>query len=141
MKIIEPVKKVLISGIICGALLLILSFAVLYLTINLFPALAEEYYNPVFWPGNDRALLYFLHPFVLSIALAWVWHRFKSILTGNWLMRGLEFGLIYLLIGTIPSMWLTFSAINVSFSMVFSWVLYGLLQAIICGLIFSKLNP
>lgn len=134
-------KKVLITGVICGALLLILSYAVLYLTITLFPALAEEYYNPVFWPGNDRALLYFLHPFVLSIALAWVWQRFKNNLSGSWILRGLEFGFIYLLIGTLPSMWLTFSAINVSFIMVFSWVLYGLLQAAICGLIFARLNP
>ncbi|MBK7869758.1 MAG: hypothetical protein IPJ74_03270 [Saprospiraceae bacterium] len=134
-------KKIIIPGLIAGVTLLILSYAILYATINFFPKLVEEYYNPIFWPGNDRAMLFFAHPFVLSFALAWFWERFKSLFKGAMLLRGIEMGLVYGLVATLPSMWITFSAISVSLTMVLSWLLYGIAQATIAGLIFAKMNP
>ncbi|MCB9294022.1 MAG: hypothetical protein H6559_13015 [Lewinellaceae bacterium] len=134
-------KPVLLSGLGAGIVLLGLSYFILYVTINFFPGLVEEYYNPIFWPGNDRALLFFVHPFVLSFALAWFWSRFKAQLPGYWLLRGLKFGLAYALLATLPSMWITFSAITVSLGMVFTWFAYGLLQAVVCGWVFARMNP
>ncbi len=134
-------KKILASGFLSGITLLMLSYVVLYFTINFFPQLVEAYYDPIFWPGNDRALLFFAHPFVLSFALAWFWDRFKDMFKGTLLIRGIEMGLVYGVIATLPSMWITFSAIHVSLVMVLSWFAYGLLQATIAGLIFAKMNP
>lgn len=134
-------KPVLLSGLGAGIVLLGLSYFILYVTINFIPGLVEEYYNPVFWPGNDRALLFFVHPFILSFALSWFWSRFKAQLPGYWLLRGLKFGLAYALLATLPSMWITFSAITVSLGMVFTWFAYGLLQAVVCGWIFARMNP
>ena len=134
-------KKILLPGLVAGAVLLGLSYVVLYVTINFFPKLVEEYYNPVFWPGNDRVSLFFAHPFVLSLALAWFWERFKGLFKGGVLLRGLELGLVYGLVATLPSMWITFSAIAVSITMVFSWLAYGMVQAAVAGLIFARMNP
>ncbi|MDX1941932.1 MAG: hypothetical protein SFU99_15325 [Saprospiraceae bacterium] len=134
-------KKIVLPGLVTGATLLALSYAVLYLTINFFPKLVEEYYNPIFWPGNDRAMLFFAHPFVLSFALAWFWERFKSLFKGALLLRGIEMGVVYSVVATLPSMWITFSAIYVSLTMVLSWFAYGIVQATIAGLIFAKMNP
>jgi hypothetical protein len=36
---------------------------------------------------------------------------------------------------------LTFSAIDISFLMVFTWLIYGIIQAFVAGLIFAKMNP
>ncbi|MCB0578370.1 MAG: hypothetical protein KDD10_03555, partial [Phaeodactylibacter sp.] len=77
----------------------------------------------------------------LSFALAWFWSRFKAQLPGYWLLRGLKFGLAYALLATLPSMWITFSAITVSLGMVFTWFAYGLLQAVVCGWVFARMNP
>ena len=135
------IRRVLIPGVTAGIVLFGLSYLILYATIYLMPSLVQEYYNPVFWPGNDRALLFFAHPFVLSLPLAWFWDRFKSRMSGPWLWRGLQFGLVYALIATLPSMWITFSAINVSLTMVLTWFAYGLMQALICGVIMARMNP
>jgi len=105
------------------------------------PAVVEEYYNPIFWPGGERALLFFAHPFVLSICLAWFWDRSKSLYTGAWWFRGAEMGLVYGVVATLPSMWITFSAISVSLAMVLTWLLYGFVQSVIAGLVFARLNP
>lgn len=134
-------KKIILPGLAAGVVLLALSYGILYVTINFFPNLVEEYYNPIFWPGSDRALLFFAHPFILSLALSWFWERFKSSFEGVMLVRGLELGIVYGLVATLPSMWITFSAISVSIAMVLSWFFYGILQATIAGIIFARLNP
>lgn len=134
-------KKVLISGLVAGIALLLFSIAALYLTILLFPNLALEYYDPAFQSGEERSLLYYLHPFVLGFALAWFWERFKGVLTGGFTMRGIEFGIIYSLVATLPAMWIIFSAMSVTLTLVVTWFIYGLIQSIIAGLICEKINP
>jgi hypothetical protein len=134
-------KKVILPGIVAGIVLLALSYLVLFTIIRLLPSMAEEYYNPIFWPGADRAFLFYFHPFILGFALSWLWNRFKPLLQSSGWMRGLELGLGYALVATLPSMWITFSAISVSLVMVASWLLYGWVQATVAGLVFCKMNP
>ncbi len=134
-------RKILVPGLLAGFVLLGLSYLILYLTINFMPVLVEEYYNPIFWPGNDRALLFFLHPFILSFALAWFWNRFKEQFKGGKILRGLELGIVYALVATLPSMWITFSAITVSLEMILTWFGYGFLQAVVAGWILAVANP
>jgi hypothetical protein len=134
-------KKILIPGILTGIFLLISSFLALFLTIKLFPSLAWEYFGPTFNTDGSRDILFYIHPFLLGLALAWFWNRVKEIFTGNSIAKALEFSLIYAAIATIPTMWITFSAINISLEMVLTWILYGLFQALVAGLILSRLNP
>jgi hypothetical protein len=134
-------KKIILSGLLAGVVLLILSILGLYVTIWFFPGLAAQYYDPSFDTGPDRYLLYYIHPFVIALALSWFWDRFKTVLTGSFLTRGIEFGVIYALIAVFPVMWLIYSAMNVSLAIVGTWLLFGLLQALVAGLVFEKLNP
>jgi hypothetical protein len=135
------VKKIIISGLIAGVILLVLSILGLYLTMWLFPDIAMQYFNPAFNDQSSRYMIYYIHPFIIALALSWFWNRFKGILTGSFFTRGIEFGLIYVLIATFPSMWLIYSAISVSLAMVATWFVFGLLQGIISGLVFEKINP
>ena len=134
-------KRFLIKGFLAGAALLALSYVALNLIVAFFPQLAEQYYDPVFSFEGEKAILYFIHPFVLSFALAWFWRRFKSLFHGPFWWRGIEMGLVYGLIATLPSMWITFSSLAVSFGLVFTWLLYGVFQAIVVGIIFAKISP
>ena len=134
-------KKIIIPGLVAGVVLLILSLLGLYLTIWLFPDLAMQYFQPTFNEQSSRIMLYFIHPFIIGMALSWFWNRVKSILTGSFITRGLEFAVIYALIATLPAMWLVFSSVTVSLPMVATWFLFGLLQAITAGLVCEKMNP
>ncbi len=134
-------KKIIIGGILSGVALLILSISGLYATIFLFPSIAEEYFNPAFESQSSRIMFYYIHPFIISMALAWFWSRFKKVLTGSYIARGIEFGLIYLMVATFPMMWLIYSALDVSLAMVITWFILALLQGIIAGLIFEKTDP
>ena len=57
-------KKVIISGLVAGVVLLILSVLGLYITIWFFPGLAAQYFDPAFNDESGRVMLYYVHPFI-----------------------------------------------------------------------------
>lgn len=121
-------------------LLLVVSIIGLYATVWLFPRLAIQYFDPVFDAQSDRYVLYFAHPFIVGLALSWFWERFRGVLKGNFLGRGIEFGILYVGVAVFPMMWLIYSAMNVSLTLVGSWLLLGALQGVAAGLLFEKMN-
>jgi hypothetical protein len=128
--------------LIAGFLVLLVSLALLYSIIYLLPTAMEEYYNPVFRSSSfSTDWLFYAHPFVLSISLYWFWDRFKSFLNGSIIWRAFEIALVYGIIAMLPVLWLTFSAIDISFIMAATWLAYGILQAFVAGLVFARMNP
>ncbi len=134
-------RKILTSGLIAGCILFVLSYGGLFLAVRFFPALFTQYNNPLFNSDGSRDVLFYLHAFIISLALSWFWDRFKSLFKGAFILRGLEFGLVYSIIALLPVMWISFSSLDISIAMVSSWFLYGLMQAIIAGVVFAKVNP
>jgi len=134
-------KKIITSGLVVGVVFLILSIVGLYLISFLFPNVCMEYFDPAFDVRLDKLVLYCIHPFVISLALSWFWDRFKGVLKGSFITRGIEFGFIYALVAIFPMMWLIYSSMSISLMVVAIWFLLSLIQAVIAGLIFEKMNP
>ncbi|MDB4903266.1 MAG: hypothetical protein JWQ63_2547 [Mucilaginibacter sp.] len=134
-------RKIFISGLIAGGILFVLSYGGLFLAVRFFPALFTEYNNPLFNSDGKRDILFYLHAFIISFALSWFWDRFKVLFKGASIIRGLEFGFVYSIIALLPVMWISFSALDITVVMVLSWFVYGLVQAIIAGVVFAKINP
>lgn len=128
---------VLKFGLISGLIIGIASYVFLLVAVRIYPDLFTDYFNPVFNTSGGRDIFYYLHSFVLGFGLAILWYRFNTKLTGNFILKGLEFGILYLFIALLPVMWITFSAINVSISLIASWLIYGFVQACIAGFIFA----
>jgi hypothetical protein len=134
-------KKIFFSGLIAGFILFVVSYGGLFLSVKFFPSFFVEYNNPLFNSQGNRDVLFYLHPFVVSLALSWFWDRFKPLFKGVFILRGLEFGFVYAVIALLPVMWISFSALDITVTMVLSWFGYGLIQAIIAGIVFAKVNP
>jgi hypothetical protein len=134
-------KKIVIVGLAAGITLFVLSILGLYMVSWFFPALAMQYFGPAFDTEPRKIIYYSMHPFIMGMALSWFWARFKGVLTGSFIARGIEFGLIYVAIATFPMMWLIYSAMSVSILMISSWFVLALLQGVIAGLVCEKLNP
>jgi len=134
-------KKVFYSGLIAGVSLFVISYGSLFLAIRYIPEFFVSYNNPLFNSDGSRDFLFYLHAFIISFALSWFWERFKTLFKGGYLLRGLEFGIVYAVIALLPVMWITFSSLDITVLMVSSWFLYGFLQALIAGIIFAKINP
>lgn len=123
--------------LMAGAAVLIVSVGVLYGLISFFPQVIEEYYSPVFRSNSfNTDWLFYLHPFVLSAALYWFWNRATEMSAGSGIAKALKVALTYGLVGMAPVLLLTFSAIDISVFMVITWLVYGILQALLACLIF-----
>lgn len=133
-------KKIISSGFVASIVLLVFAYLCLLVMPILLPKVAEEYYNPSFVSDESRNLLYYVHPVLLAFGLAWFWNRFKILLKGNALMQGVEMALIYVVIATVPSLLITYSAINVTLLTIGTWLLYGFFQALIAGIVFSRMH-
>jgi len=134
-------KNILASGLVAGGVLFVLSYGTLFLAVKFFPWLFVEYNSPLFNSTGGRNVLFYMHPFIISMALSWFWERFKGLFNGTIIIRGAEFGLVYSIVALLPVMWISFSALDVTIAMVSCWFFYGLCQAIVAGIIFARLNP
>jgi len=135
-------KKAILPILMAGTAVLLVSLVLLYSVIYMFPTMMEEYYEQIFRSSSFQTdWMFYAHPFVLSISLYWFWDRFKSLLNGSFVWRAIEISLIFCVIAMLPVLWLTFSAINISFLMVITWLGYGALQAFVAGLVFAKQIP
>ncbi|SRR6266498_4435170 len=134
-------NKVLVAWLTAGIIMLLLGIGMLYAGIYFFPKIADEYFSPVFRRAGKTDWTFYVHPFILAIALKWFWERYKGILKGGVLLRALEVALVYGIVALLPILWLTFSAIDVSLKMTITWFIYGFVQAFAAGIVFAKFNP
>jgi hypothetical protein len=133
-------KKVILSGLLAGLILFLASMVVSGIFKVIFPAINAEYQNTnLFRPYSDPLmLLFFVHPFLVGILLAWFWNKTKNIFGEN-IKGGIKFGLAYWIISTIPGMFATYTSMPYSLAIVSSWLASGLVEALLAGIIFSKL--
>ena len=136
-------KTVVTTGLIAGVVMLVVGLVFNRVFGVLFPSINAEYQDPaLFRPWSDPLMSYiFVHPFIVGIVLAWVWDKTKDLFKERdvfW--RCCQFASAYWLV-TIPGMFISYSTFPVSFTMVFSWSLTGLAQAIAAGWVFVKKNP
>jgi hypothetical protein len=135
-------KRVIISGLLAGIAMLAVGLAAGYGMMAVFPSLTAEYANTaLFRPWDDPLMsLYFLHPFVLGLILAWVWSVVKGVIGGATpTARGVRFGLAYWVV-VIPGMFISYASFPLSLLMVISWTVGVLLQALAAGLIVAWVN-
>ena len=136
-------KKILISGLLAGLVMLIVG-AMLWFAFTLaFSSLKAEYANPaLFRPFSDPAFLYLyvVQPFLLGILLSWLWSKTNTLFKEkNWYKNGLRFGFTYWLV-TLPGLMLAYASSPFSLLVIVSWSVTGLVQALCAGLIYAKMN-
>lgn len=136
-------KKMLVSGLVAGLVLSILSYGGLFIAVNskLFNEFFTGYLSNVFISNGSRDAFFYSHALIISLALSWFWERSKKVFHGHFILRGVEFGFVYTIAGLLPILWMTYSQIDVSEIMVLSWLGFGFFQSCMAGIVFAKMNP
>ena len=136
-------KKILLSGLVAGFVMLIVSMIISALFGIVFPSLQTEYSNPnLFRSWSDPLMsLYFVYPFVLGLILAWVWDKTKGLFKEKIFWKNaVNFAFGYWLVASVPGMLITYSSFPLSLIIVLSWTVGGLVQAVCAALVYSKMN-
>lgn len=135
-------KKTLLTGLLGGIVMLAASMLTGQIFLMLVPALQQEYQNPqLFRPWTDPLMmLYFIHPFLLGIILAWIWDKVKMVIIAPTdLKKGLYFGFTFWIASSIPGMLMSYASFPLSFMIIASWSVGGLVEMLCVGLLFAKM--
>lgn len=134
-------KKIILPGLLIGLVNFLSSMVVSQIFKIIFPSIGAEYQNPALFRASSDPLmmLFFLHSFLVGILLAWFWGKTKNIF-GEDMKGGITFGFAYWIIATIPGMFATYSSMPYSLAIVTSWLVAGLVAALLAGIILVKLN-
>ena len=135
-------KRIVLTGLLAGLVMLAVNMVLGFIFNYIFPTLSVEYSNPyLFIPWSHvRMQLMFLHPFLVGIILAFVWKWVKGIVPGITAMeKGIRFGIAYWVICSIPGMFISYTCFPLSFTMIMSWTISCLVQAILAGMIYARM--
>jgi hypothetical protein len=136
-------KKILVPGLVAGITMLVVAMAVAVLTSAALPSMAKEYNNTsLFRQWEDPiVMLYFLYPFYLGIALAWVWEKTKGIVgEGSIWVKGSRFARAFWIVSVLPGILMTYSTFPISLVAALSWLLSSLVQLLCAGFVYAKMN-
>ena len=135
-------KKVIIPGLVAGVVIFIVGMLVSQVFNLIDPSLMAEYKNTnLFRPWEDPLMsIYYAYPFILGLALAWIWDKVKGLTSGSIHSKAVSLALGYFVVATIPGMVITYASFPLSLLMVISWTVGGLVQAYCAGLILAKMN-
>jgi len=119
-----------------GIIMLIISMALSMLLTMTFPSLQAEYETPAFRPWDDPLMsLFFLYPIVLGIVLTYLWFKTRS----SW-KNGLDFGIAFGILMSVPMFIVNYSSFNFSLLMVGSWTVFGFINVLVAGMVLEKLG-
>lgn len=100
------------------------------------PSLKAEYETPAFRPWSDPIMsLFFAYPVVLGVLLSYVWFITRK----SW-KSGLEFGIAFGLLMSVPMFIVNYSSFTFSTLMVGTWALMNFVNMIVAGLALERLD-
>jgi hypothetical protein len=134
-------KKVVIFGLVAGALMLAVSIVLSLIISAIFPQAMAEYSNSQIFRQMDDPLMYyfFLHPFVMGIILSLIWPKVKGLIGGEGLKKGLVYGFYVWLFFGVPGMLMSISSFQVSTFLVGTWTISVLAQDLAAGVVISRM--
>lgn len=134
-------KKVVLSGLAAGALMLGVSLLLSFIISAAFPEAIAEYSNSEIFRQMDDPLMYyvFLHPLVMGIILSFIWLKVRGLIGGEGLRKGLAYGFYVWIFFGVPGMMMTISSFQVSPFLVGTWTVSVLAQDLVAGVFLAKM--
>jgi hypothetical protein len=132
-------RTIVVSGIVAGIVVLVLSMIISTATQALFN------YNVLSLAGmrsvNDPvSLLFFLYPFVVALAMAILYDFTKKSFTGTVMRKGIVLGLLGWIVYGIPSAFIVFSSMDYPIGFTMNSVIGSLIYMLGAGITITKLS-
>jgi hypothetical protein len=132
----QEMKKIVVPGLAAGVLILIASLVLMQAFEAIVPGIAAEYQTPLFRPWTDPLMmLFFLYPFILGIAFAWLWFKTKKVWKTPY-----EMAFAYFCVASIPGMFVTLTSMTISYAMIATWTLGGLIYLLCAAFVIEKMK-
>lgn len=112
-------KKFLVSGVVGGLVIFVvwMIVGVLVQALRLYDVMSLGGMRSV---NDPIMMLFFLHPWVISFAMALLYSQLGGALGGSVVRRGVKLGLLMWVVSSIPSVFIVYTSMN--YPLVFSVV-------------------
>ena len=131
-------KKIAIAGITAGIAILILMVVINVMVNMVIPADMSQY-------GGMRAtddpvmIPFFFYPFVVAFAATIIFDVVKDSLEGTPVRKGLMFGALFLIIMTIPSLYVMITSMTWPVGFYISTAFWEIISFPLMGILFTKI--
>jgi len=123
-------KKIIIGGLIAGLVIFVVGMIFGNLTAELYELSPMSFFKPMDQAWFIKMIIY---DFALGLLLAYVYSVIKVGVPGSGINKGLLFGLLIFLVGTLPGLTLTQMTMNIRNKLIFMWALNGLINYLLAG--------
>ena len=123
-------KKIIVGGLLAGLAILVVGMIFGSLTADMYKMAPANMFKPMEQNWFLQILVYDL---ALGFILAYVYSVIKSAIPGSGIQKGLIFGLIIFLVGTVPWMGITYLTMNIRNKLILMWTLNGLANYLLAG--------
>ena len=127
-------KKVIVGGVLAGLVMVVVGFIVGGMTAEMYRMSPAALWKPM---GGNWFLQMVVYDIVVGLILSFVYSILKSAVPGSGLQKGIIFGLLVWLVGTLPGMGITYLTMNVRNLMLTVWALNGLANYVLSGMVIN----
>jgi uncharacterized membrane protein YagU involved in acid resistance len=121
-------KRIVVGGLLAGLALLVVGFIFGSLTADLYMMSPGGIFKS---PMNFNLLI--IYDFVVGLILAYAYSVINTAIPKSGLQKGLVFGLLIWLVGTVPGLGITYITMNVRNKLIFMWAFQGLIAYLLAG--------
>jgi hypothetical protein len=131
-------RNIGVGGLAAGTLLFILLFGLKVIMNQLITGDISKFGG--MRPMDDPVMmLFFVYPFVVAFAAAYVFDAVHSALQGSGMQKGISFGIILLLIVAIPSNFAMYTSMDWPVSFYVGNLIWAVIGFTLTGFVFAKI--
>jgi hypothetical protein len=130
-------KNIVVAGLTGGTLLFILLFG-LNMIMNKLIAYDISKFNGMRPMDDPVMMLFFVYPFVIAFAAAYVYDAVHPALQGSVVQKGVLFGVILLVIVAIPSNFAMYTSMDWPVTFYIGNLIWAVIGFLLTGIIFAR---
>jgi len=131
-------RKIAVAGLTGGTLLFILLFG-LNVIMNQLIAYDIAKFNGMRPMDDPVMMLFFIYPFVLAFAAAYVFDIVHPALPGSGMQKGVSFGVLLLVIVAIPSNFAMYTSMDWPITFYIGNLIWAAIGFLLAGIIFARI--
>lgn len=130
-------KKILIGGILAGLVILVIGLIFGSLTANMYRMSPQIMWKPM---GQNFFVQVIIYDLIVGIILAYVYSILKNSVPGSGIVKGLIFGLLVWLVGSVPGLGITYLTMNIRNKLIFTWLVNNLINYCLAGAVIQQID-
>ena len=123
-------KKIIIGGLLAGLALLVVGFVFSSFSADMYKMSPAGMWKPM---GGDWFIQMIVYNIVVGVIMAYVFSIIKSAVPGSGITKGVIFGLMVWLLGSVPGLGITYLTMNIRNKLIITWLINGLVNYMAAG--------